>query len=84
MCAVIVGTKQRITMFKDIEIFENVPASVLVEVIPLFAGFIEMGRSHYRDWQDSEELAKEVVDWWIQEARKKNFTVINNIKENNK
>lgn len=69
-------------MSKDVEVFENVPASVLVEVIPLFAGFIDMGRMHYRDWQDSEELAKEVVNWWIQNARKRNFTVINKAKGN--
>lgn len=63
-------------MFKDIEIFDNVPTSTLIEVIPLFAGFIEMGRVHYRDWQDSEELAKEVVNWWISEARKESFKLV--------
>ena len=43
-----------------------------------FAGFIDLGRMGYRLDLSSDELAKRVVNYWINNKRKENFKVLKN------
>ena len=48
----------------------------LFKIIPWFAGFIDMGRMGYRLDLTSDELAKNVVNYWIKKKRKEEFKVL--------
>ena len=48
----------------------------LFKIIPWFAAFIDMGRMGYRMDLSSDELAKEVINWRINENRKEKFKVM--------
>ena len=49
-----------------------------------FAGFIDLGRMGYRLDLSSDELAKRVVNYWINNKRKENFKVFKNEVKNGK
>ena len=49
-----------------------------------FAGFIDLGRMGYHLDLSSDELAKRVVNYWINNKRKENFKVFKNEVKNGK
>ncbi|MBR5303902.1 MAG: hypothetical protein IKU37_03645 [Candidatus Gastranaerophilales bacterium] len=58
------------------EKFIEISNEDLFKIIPWFAGFIDMGRMGYRMDLSSDELAEQVVNYWIKKKRKEEFKII--------
>lgn len=60
-------------------IFDNYIALTnedLFKLVPIFAGFIDMGRIQYCLNETSDELAEKVVNYWIKKKRKETFNIV--------
>lgn len=64
---------------KVVNIFDNYIALTnedLFKLVPVFAGFIDMGRMQYRLDETSDALAEKVVNYWIKQKRKETFNIV--------
>lgn len=64
---------------KVVNVFDNYIALInedLFKLVPIFAGFIEMGRRQYSLDETSDALAEKVVNFWINQKRKENFYIV--------
>ena len=64
---------------KVINIFDNYIALTnedLFKLVPIFAGFIDIGRMQYRLDETSDALAEKVVNCWIKQKRKETFNIV--------
>ena len=65
------------------EKFIEISNEDLFKIIPWFAGFIDMGRMGYRMDLSSDELAEQVVNYWIKKKRKEEFKIIKGFENEN-
>nr|DAU58664.1 MAG TPA: hypothetical protein [Caudoviricetes sp.] len=64
---------------KVVNIFDNYIALTnedLFKLVPIFAGFIDMGRMQYRLDETSDALTEKVVNYWIKQKRKETFNIV--------
>lgn len=63
---------------KVVNIFDNYIALTnedLFKLVPIFAGFIDMGRMQYRLDETSDALAEKVVNY-LKQKRKETFNIV--------